>query len=414
MSHNDLLSHPGETLKRFAGTIGFPTVSSPGRFSLEPFHRMREYAFSRWPGVFSSLETEVIGEASLLMFWRGIRPEAPPLMLTAHQDVVPPGEGNWTFDPFSGRLDGGRVWGRGTIDYKCGFAGMLEACEQLLQGGFRPSRTVLLAFGHDEEVGGMNGAGAITARLSSMGVRCSSILDEGGYIYEGVSGEGTAVIGIAEKGYASFSLVSEAVQCHASVPPKRTAIGDLARAIALLEELDFDDPPLPESLKGAMFPGTTLAPTIISGGCKENVLPGRAQAIVNTRPGPLSSVESVCRSISTAISHTGVRAELLDNPSVSEPSGIADTDTSDFRDLQDSIATVLGCSIPGATGIFPAATDSRRYGRIADNTYRFLPVHLGGKGIGALHSIDESIAVEDYLNCVRFYAEYIRRASAEL
>lgn len=414
MSHSDPVTDPGEAVKRFAGTIGFPTVSSPGKFPLEPFHRMREYAFSSWPGVFSRLETGVIGEASLLLFWRGTSPEAPPLMLTAHQDVVPPGDGNWAFDPFSGRVDRGRVYGRGTIDYKCGFAGMLEACEQLLQGGFKPSRTVLLAFGHDEEVGGLNGAGAITARLSSMGVRCSSVLDEGGYIYEDVSGGETAVTGIAEKGYASFRLVSEAVQCHASVPPERTAIGELARAIALLEELHFDDPPLPDSLKGAVFPGTTLAPTIISGGCKENVLPGRAQAIVNTRPAPLSSVERVFRSISKAISRTGVTAELLNNPSVSEPSGIADTDTPDFRHLQDSIAAVLGASIPGVTGVFSAATDSRRYGTIADNTYRFLPVRLGEKGIGALHSIDESIAVEDYLNCVRFYAEYIRRASVEL
>ncbi len=380
MSHNDLLAHPGEAVKRFAGTIGFPTVSSPEEFSLEPFHRMREYAFSSWPGVFSSLETEVIGEASLLLFWRGTSPEAPPLMLTAHQDVVPPGQGNWTFDPFSGRVDRGRVYGRGTIDYKCGFAGMLEACEQLLHRGFKPSRTVLLAFGHDEEVGGLNGAGAITARLSSMGVRCSSVLDEGGYIYQGVTGGETAVIGIAEKGYASFRLVSEAVQCHASVPPKRTAIGELARAIVLLEELDFGDPPLPDSLKGAMFQGTTLAPTIISGGCKENVLPGGAQAIVNTRPAPLSSVEGVSRCIASALSGSGVTAELLENPSVSEPSGIADTDTPDFRHLRESMAAVLGGSI--TTGVFPAATDSRRYGRIADNTYRFLPVHLGGMGIG--------------------------------
>jgi carboxypeptidase PM20D1 len=360
------------------------------------------------------METEIIGEASLLLFWRGTSPEAPPLMLTAHQDVVPPGNGKWTFDPFSGTVSRGRVWGRGTIDYKCGFAGMLEACGQLLQGGFRPVRTVLLAFGHDEEVGGMNGAESITRRLSSMGTRCSSVLDEGGYIHTGGSGEETAVTGIAEKGYASFRLVSEAVQCHASVPPERTAIGGLARAISILENLDFNDPPLPESLRGAMFTGTTLATTMISGGCKENVLPGRAEATVNTRPGPLSSVDSVFRSISTAVSCTGVEVELLDNASVSEPSGIADTETGDFGHLQDSIATVLGPSIPRVTGVFPAATDSRRYGRIADNTYRFLPVRLGEKGIGALHSIDESIAIEDYLNCVGFYAEYIRRASVEL
>ena len=86
-------------------------------------------------------------------------------MLTAHQDVVPPGEG-WTFDPFAGKVEGGRIWGRGAVDYKCGYAGMLEAASFLLSTGFHPARTVYFAFGHDEEVGGALGAGAITEHLA--------------------------------------------------------------------------------------------------------------------------------------------------------------------------------------------------------------------------------------------------------
>lgn len=174
---------------RFAGTIKFPTVSSPGTFPLDPFHRMREYSLSTWPGVFSKMRMEVHGEASILLEWSGRSGDLEPLLLTAHQDVVSPGGEGWSFNPFSGDICNGRILGRGTLDYKCGFAGMLEACQQLIDKGFSPERTVFLAFGHDEEVGGLAGAAAITASLHGRGVSCSSVLDEGGYIYPSENGE---------------------------------------------------------------------------------------------------------------------------------------------------------------------------------------------------------------------------------
>lgn len=396
---------------RFAGTIAFPTVSSLEAFSLEPFHRMREYSMSRWPGVFSTMKLELHGEASMLLEWRGASAEGEPLLLTAHQDVVPQGSEDWSFDPFGGEVKDGRIQGRGTIDYKSGFAGMLEACEQLINRGFRPERPVFLAFGHDEEVGGLNGAGRITASLIERGVFFSSVLDEGGYIQNNVNGAEEAVVAIAEKGYATFRISAEAVQGHSSAPPGTTAIGILARALCLLENLKIFDPELPDRFQGLPFSGTTLAPTVISGGCKENVLPSRAAVLVNTRPAPLSSVDSVHKQITDALKYIDVTVELLQNPSVSEPSELSDTDSSDYRSLAGAVSSVLGDSFPVVPGVFSAATDSRRYCSVARDVYRFMPVRLGKKGIGALHSTNESISVEDYLNCVRFYAQYITRAA---
>lgn len=396
---------------RFAGTIRFPTVSAPEGFSLEPFHNMRQYSTTAWRNVFSSLDMELHGEASILLKWPGDPSRSlDPVMLAAHQDVVPAGDpARWSHDPWRGEIFKNRVWGRGTIDYKCGFAGMLEAVSLLLAVGFKPARTVYLSFGHDEEIGGLLGAKAITESLQDRNILCSSVLDEGGYIYSDPHGALIAEVAIAEKGYASFQLSAEAVQGHSSVPPDRTAIGILARAIVALNESSMPLPEVPEEIKSAGWLQTTFAPTIISGGCKENILPGRAEVIINTRPSPGSSVDAVLEHILTVVEPLGVKVELLDNGSVSEPSFVSSTDTKDFRALKRSILNVVSADTGFRCGVFPAATDSRRYSRVAKNAYRFMPVHLDQKGIGALHSVDESISTADYLRCVKFYAQYIQR-----
>ncbi len=399
-------------VSRFAGTIRFPTVSAPEGFSLEPFHKMRQYSTTAWRNVFSSLDTELHGEASILLKWSGDSSlSLDPVMLAAHQDVVPAGDpASWSHDPWGGEIFKNRIWGRGTIDYKCGFAGMLEAVSLLLAVGFKPGRTVYLSFGHDEEIGGLMGAQAITESLQDRKILCSSVLDEGGYIYSDAHGAVSAEVAIAEKGYASFQLSAEAVQGHSSVPPDRTAIGVLARAIVALNESSMPLPEVPEEIKSADWLQTTFAPTILSGGCKENILPGRAEVIINTRPSPGSSVAAVLEHILTVVEPLGVKAELIDNGSVSEPSVVSSTDTKDFKALKESILNTVSADTGFRCGVFPAATDSRRYSRVTKNTYRFMPVHLGQKGIGALHSVDENILIADYLRCVRFYVQYIQRA----
>jgi carboxypeptidase PM20D1 len=399
-------------VQRFAPTVKFPTVSAPEGFSLEPFHSMREYSIKAWPRVFSSLEMELHGGASILLKWEGSQ-NLLPVMLTAHQDVVPAGESaNWTHDPFGGEVYQNRVWGRGTVDYKCGYSGMLEAVSILLTRGYKPERTVFLAFGHDEEVGGLSGAQAITDSLSSRGVVCSSVLDEGGYIYSDPDGGLTAELAVAEKGYASFKLAAAAVQGHSSVPPERTAIGVLAEGLVALENSSFPSSQVPDGINSSRWFATTMAPTVISGGYKENILPGTAEAIVNTRPSPGSSVSEVFNHIVKIVEPFGISVELLDNASVSEPSAVSSASTRDMTALKAAVLKVIPVGTRFRTGVFPAATDSRRYSKIAQNIYRFMPVHLGNRGIGVLHSVDESISVSDYLRCVEFYAGYIARVSS--
>ncbi len=416
-SPGSLLISPEEetgALDRFAGTIRFPTISVSEDSSLDCFHNMRTYSMGVWNSVFDTLEMELHSGASILLKWTGADPSLEPVMLAAHQDVVPVGDDkDWLRDPFGGDISDGRIWGRGTIDYKCGYSGMLEAVSLLISRGFTPGRTVFLAFGHDEEIGGLLGAKAITESLLSRNIACSSVLDEGGYIYSEANGDVVAEVAIAEKGYASFRLSSEAVQGHSSVPPDKTAIGMLARGIVALEDGSMPAAEVPSEISSSKWLLSTIAPTVFSSGCKENVLPAKAEAVINTRPAPGSSVDTVHNYIKNVVEPFGISVELIDNPSVSEPSTISSTRTMDFKALRTSI---LNSVVPGTgfrCGVFPAATDSRRYSLVANNTYRFLPVHLDHRGIGALHSVDESISIPDYLRCVRFYAEYITRVGSK-
>ena len=176
---------------------------------------------------------------------------AKPVLLLAHMDVVPvePGtERAWTHGPFSGDVADGFIWGRGTLDDKVGVMAILEAVEILLEQGFKPRQTVLLAFGHDEEIGGQKGAATIAALLKSRGIRVAYALDEGSAVTEGIVpglDSAAALIGIAEKGFASIELTTVATGGHSSMPPPQTAIGIVAAAIHALESH-----PMPASLDG--------------------------------------------------------------------------------------------------------------------------------------------------------------------
>jgi carboxypeptidase PM20D1 len=320
---------------RLAQAVRFKTVSyqdsAPASGELRAFHAFLERSF---PKAHAALRREAVGDYSLLYTWKGSDERLEPVVLMSHMDVVPvePGsEGSWTHPPFAGEIADGCVWGRGTLDDKIGVLALLEAVETLVAQGFHPRRTVYLAFGHNEETQG-SGAARIAQLLRERGVRPEFVLDEGSVIGRGLVpglAKRVALIGIAEKGYASVELTVRNAGGHSSMPPRETAVGALARAIERLEEhqmperLDGPTRLMLEQL-GPEFPyvqrmavanlwlfgplverqlaaapstnasiRTTTAPTIFQAGVKDNVLPASARAVVNFRILPGDSVGSV-------------------------------------------------------------------------------------------------------------------------
>ena len=123
----------------------------------------------------------------------------------------------WSHDPFAGKVVDGEIWGRGTIDNKLSVMSFLEAIEALIRDGFEPERSLYLSFGHDEEVGGQDGAKAVAEHLKEQGVEFEFVVDEGGAILDGIIqsvDRPVAMIGVAEKGYLNLRLRVDAPGGH--------------------------------------------------------------------------------------------------------------------------------------------------------------------------------------------------------
>ena len=228
--------------ERLAGALRIRTLSVPGGPEDEAtFLELHDYLAVTWPVAHATLTREVVGGLSLLYAWQGTDPSLPPLLLLGHLDTVPvdpAAEASWTRPPFSGEVADGFVWGRGALDDKGQVVAQLEAVEALLVEGFRPRRTVLLAYGHDEEIGGRRGAGEIAALLEARGVRASLVLDEGMIIADGmVPGVAApaALLGISEKGSIHVRISATGEPGHSSMPPRHTAVGRVSAAVAKLE-----------------------------------------------------------------------------------------------------------------------------------------------------------------------------------
>jgi carboxypeptidase PM20D1 len=439
---------PVAVAQRLAEAIRYPTVSWDDGTARDDaaFLALHEHLRTRFPRVHAALTREVVAGLSLLYSWPGSRADLSPVILLAHLDVVPAvvGLSTWTHPPFAGAISDGRVWGRGALDDKGAALGIFEAVEALLSIGYSPSRTVYLAFSHNEEgATDASGAATIAKALAARGVRDAWLLDEGGLIYDGVPGVDApvAVVGIAEKTTVNLELRARAQGGHASMPPAETAVGLLARAIARLEaepmppRLDRDSPTLtmlqtlaPEMrwpLRTAMANlwllrpivvrrlsaspqtnatiRTTIAPTQLHGSSKANVLPAEAAVVLNVRRFPGDSLEDVKSHLRAVIRDDRVTTTVLyEGPT--PPTSPVDTEA--FVQLQRSIRAVYPQALV-APYLTIAGTDAREYAAIAPQVYRFLPLHQPG-AVELIHGINEHIAIDAYVNVIRAYATIIR------
>ena len=435
-------------LQRLSRAIQFRTVShrDPAQAGFDEFARLREFLRAGFPLIHKQLVRESVGSHSLLYTWRGEDAALKPMLLMAHLDVVPADDYGWRHPPFSGAIAEGFIWGRGAMDDKASALGILEAVELLLGEGFQPKRTLYVAFGHDEEAGGQQGAKKIGELLRSRGVALELVVDEGLNIFDGMIPGITlpvALVGVAEKGYLSLRLTVQGRSGHSSVPPAETAIGILSRAIGRLQEtpfparvdgatremLDFLGPEMSWSNRLALANlwlfeplvrrqlarspltnaaiRTTVAPTIFQAGVAENVLPGDASAVVNLRLFTGDSIASAIARVGRIVDDA--RVDITALPVQVEPSAASNAGSAAFRVIQRTIRQTAP-SVLVAPGLLVAATDSRHYAALTPNIFRFLPITIRPEDTKRYHGIDERISFEDYERCVRFYAQLIRNA----
>ncbi len=441
--------------QRLAAGVRLRTVSHDGQdaASAAEFQKLHALLERSFPRVHASLKREIVGGHSLLYTWPGSDPKAKPILLMAHQDVVPiaPGtEKTWQADPFGGEIREGFIWGRGAWDDKANLFGIFEATEMLLASGHQPRQTLYIASGHDEEIGGENGAVAIVALLKERGVRLDFVLDEGLLITEGVLkglDAPVALIGTAEKGYLTLALTATATPGHSSMPGPETAIGMLSAALTRLEDRQMPaafrgvaqelfatiapemnglnrvllsnlwlfGPVVKAQLeKGASTNAmlrTTTALTVMHAGNKENVLPGQAEALVNFRLLPGDTVEGVTAHVQKVAANDKIAVRRA-GKSGNEASPISPSGSPSYQLINRTIRELFPGTVV-APGLMIGATDARHFLGIADAVYRFSPVRARPEDLPRFHGTNERISVDNYAELIRFYYRLISNANAK-
>ena len=423
--------------------LRFRTLSheDPAMFDRDEFLALHNFFQQEFPRVHTALIREVVAGYSLLYTWKGQDEDTAlkPILLMGHMDAVPvePGtEQDWSYPPFEGRIVEGFVWGRGAMDDKAAVLAILEAVEMLLAEGFVPRRTVYLAFGHDEEIGGgRRGCGCFSVAITSGGAVFEELLP-------GVN-KPMAMVNVAEKGYVNLELTVDSLGGHSSMPPPQTAVGILSDAIRKLEAN-----PMAASLKGptramleALAPEmpffrkvelanlwlfgnlvqrrlanalrtnalirTSTAATIFQAGVKANILPTRARAVVNFRIRPGETIESVQQHVRSVIADDRVQIRAMKDGR--GPSRISNTDSEGFQSVERTIREIFPNTLV-VPGLLTGGTDSVQYSKLTLNIYRFSPQVFQPADLPRLHGINERTSVEGFANQIRFFAQLIRNS----
>lgn len=412
-----------------------------------------------YPHVMEAASVEVVGH-SLLITVTGSNPSLDPVLLMAHQDVVPvvPGtEGDWTHDAYAGFVDDTYVWGRGTLDVKEMLTGELEAAELALTRGGRPQRTLILAFGEDEECL-QQGSRSLARVLEERGIRPAFLIDEGPYAYldgadYGAPGFAFKAVELGEKGYCDVRVTACSAGGHSSNPFGGTSLAAVCEAVARIAREPWpvelsplvqaafaalapyatEEPfaSLLESLPGEaanetvarnasalartcierkpLFPlaTTTVAPTMLEGGSKgSNVMPQTVWAVVNFRLAPGTSSEQVERRCRELVADLPVEVDIFQQPS--EPSESHGSPCAlGWEAVRDAVARyyvdpATGRGLPVVPTLATGGTDARMYEHLCGTCMRLGPMLVEPEETRrGVHGTDERIDRRAYVQSIR-------------
>ena len=445
-----------EAVSHLQAAVRIPTVSRVEEIDTLAALDFDTLLRQTYPLVDSLLERIDVNAYCQVYRWPGRKSALPPILLMGHSDVVPVDTSRtdaWEQAPFGGTLtEDGLIWGRGTLDDKIAIIGILEAVEQLLSEDYWPERTVYLAFGHDEEIGGINGAKAIADHFAARDIRFEYVLDEGSLVLENALPglePPLAMIGVAEKGYVTLELKAQLAEGgHSSMPPAETAPTILSKAIHTLQQnpfparidgatsafFDYVGPEMSwpyrmlfanrrilSGLLKAQFSGdpaanalirTTTVPTILKAGYKDNVIPTTATALVNFRILPGDDTESVMNYVRRTINDDRVTVSSYAQEMAQNPSPVSETQAFGFQAIQKTIQQTFP-EVVVAPSLVIGATDGRHLQVVADQVYRFLPVQLQRSDLNRIHGLNERISTENFHQAIRFYRLLVMNSCGE-
>ncbi len=440
-----LLPLPDSAIVHMSQAVKIPTISPEDTLHIDTLHfgQFNQFLTNAYPLIHQQLKQTIVNGYSYIYQWDGTDITLAPIILMGHYDIVPVEKASnnmWHHPPFSGAVADNAIWGRGSVDDKSGVVSILETVEQLLKEGYHPKRTVLLCFGHNEESTG-TGAIAIVDTLQKRGVRADLVIDEGGEIStEKMKNipRPIAFIGVAEKGYATFQLKVSIPGGHSSKPARETAIDVLSRALYQLRSTQMsatitapvatflnragaastnflnkvlltnqwifswaDKRILSANPESNAMIRTTIVPTILESGVRENVIPTVATAIVNSRILTGETTQQVIQFMKNTIRDERVEITVTGDFNT-EPSAATDMHGPAFLAVQQAITDVIDNVIP-VPFIMIGATDSRSYRKISNGVVNFSAL----KDSKGYHGLNERLPIADYKRCYNFYRTII-------
>lgn len=427
------------TLHCLAELIKCRTVSNydPALEDDAEFERLVEMLPKLYPEVYRACTLTRMEDRALLFKWEGKNHDAPAVLM-AHYDVVPVNEADWEKPPFAGIIEDGVLWGRGTLDTKVTFNGVLFSANHLIAKGFVPENDIYFAFSGGEEVNG-NGAVRIVDYFEENNITPALVLDEGGAVVENVFPGVSApcgLIGIAEKGLIDLEYRIKSNGGHASAPKPHTPVGLLAKACCRVEDNPFKShmtAPVEKMFdtlgrhsnflyrmifanlwcfKGVLdmickasggeinaLMRTTVAFTQMKGSSTSNVIPPEATLVSNIRLNPADTIESAKEYIGKIIDNDDIELAVLRG---TNPSRISITDCEGYDKVARAIVSTWKGTIVSPY-LMVQASDSRHWGRISDKVYRFSAMDLTSEERKTIHGNNERIRIECLERATEFY-----------
>lgn len=407
------------------------------------FQKLIDLLPSLYPKVFEACSFQQLPDRALLFHWKGKSADRSAVMM-AHYDVVPVEESQWEKPAFAGIIEDGVLWGRGTLDTKVTFNGVLFAADHLIGQGFVPENDVYFAFSGGEEVNGL-GAVNIVNYFKEHGIAPALVVDEGGAVVENVFPGVTlpsAMIGIAEKGMINVQYSVRSGGGHASAPPVKTPVTTLAKTCRSIIDHPFKmhiTKPAGEmfdtlarhstflyklifanlwcfrpvlDLICRMSGGemnalvrTTTAFTMMQGSNARNVIPVEARLVSNMRLNPADTVAGATQYLRKTVGDDSVEITVLES---CEPSPISETGCESWDKVAAAVAeTWRGCIV--TPYLMVQCSDSRHYRDLSDHVYRFSAMDLTAEERKTIHGNNERIRLACLHRSVEFYIRLLQK-----
>ncbi len=421
-----------KSIENFQRIIRAKTISEKdGNVDRSVFDAFFPMLKEMYPAAFGAVESQLINEYGILLCWKGKKSGLQPVVLMGHYDVVSDEGQEWVHPAFEAEIHDGYVWGRGSIDNKCVFTGILEAMDRLAKEGFKPERDIYFLASNCEEVAGKT-ADMAAQWFKENGIRPWFVLDEGGAIMKDIPMGITtpfAMVGVCEKGWATVKIKTskpkaseklvdalaklEKSPMPAQITPTLEAMlgcfGEYVDAPlnVVLKNLSLFKPVVKKFLQsndqtsGMVRSGYTI--TSIDAVGENGKIPETATATIKLRIAPHDSFEAMLSNIKSVLGDT-VEYEY-DN--VMNPPAVSDHNTQSFSYIKSVINKVFP-NVGVSPFILDAYTDSRSFKHICKEIYRFGAFSLDNKQFASVHGANEKLSVEDFLKSIDFYEELIR------